>query len=133
MSVVRRRLGGNRLRGGVVLAWHFPRGHRRFDDRPHRLAGDAIERVEIRLLGRHRHGLDGLAVDRDLGKDRRARDVHIPDAVVHELVVPLPLSGLEIDSHQALAKQAGTGTMAAVVIAGRHFDGQVREAELFVN
>ena len=45
------------------------------------------------------------AVDRDVDQDRRARQVHVPDGVVDELVVPLANPGLEIDGDQALAEE----------------------------
>ena len=74
-------------------------------DRPDRLAGRAIEDIEPALLRRLRDDLAHAAVDHDVGEDRRARQVPIPDAVMNELVVPLALAGLEIDGHEALAEQ----------------------------
>ena len=62
-----------------------------------------------------------------------ARDVHVPDAVVHELVVPLALAGLQIDGDEGLAEEAVAGTRAAVVVAGRRLHRQIREPELLVH
>src|SRR6185312_16127968 len=76
---------------------------------------------------------DRPAVDVDVDQNRRARDVEVPDAVVHELVVPLLLAGVEIDGDDALAVESGAGTMAAVVVAGRQFDGQIDRVQLFVD
>ena len=63
---VRRRLGRERLRRRRLLAGDVGLRHRTLLDRPHRLAGNAVEDVEERLLARHRHGLDRLAVDVDV-------------------------------------------------------------------
>ena len=52
--------------------------------------------------------------------------------MVHELVVPLPLPGLQIDADQALGEQVVAGTMAAVEVGRGRLDRQVDEAELFV-
>ena len=98
LAIVGRRLGGKRLRRRVPLAGHVALRHRPLLDRPDRLAGGAIEHVEPALLGRLRDGLDHAAVDGDVGENRRARDVHVPDAVVDELVVPLALAGLQVDA-----------------------------------
>ena len=54
LPVERRRLGRERLRRRVPLARHVALRHRPLLDRPHRLAGHAIEHVEERLLGRLR-------------------------------------------------------------------------------
>ena len=62
--------------------------------------------IDPGLLGRLRERLDRRAVHRDVGEDRRARDVQVPDAVVHELVVPPALAGLQVDGDDALAEQA---------------------------
>ena len=48
---------------------------------------------------------DHPAVDVEVREDRRARDIHVPHAVMHELVVPLALAGLHVERDQALAEQ----------------------------
>ena len=93
----------------------------------------AIEHEDPALLGRLRDRLDRLAVDGDVGEDRRARDVVVPDRMVDELEVPEALAGLQIDGDEALAEQIVAGPMAAEVVAGRNLDRQVRDAELFVD
>ena len=105
LPVVRRRLGRERLRRRVPLARRVALRNRALFDRPDRLAGLAIEDIQKRLLGRLRERLDRPAVDGDVGQDRRRRNVHVPDAVVHQLVVPLPLPGSQIDRDDALAEQ----------------------------
>ena len=133
LPLERRRLGGEGLRRRVPLARHRALLDRPLFDRPHRLAGPAIEDEHPALLGRLRDGLDRLSVDRDVREDRRARDVVVPDAVVHELVVPDALAGLQIDGDEAFAEQVVAGTMAAVVVAGRDLDRQIGDAELLVD
>ena len=66
LARVGRRLGRERLRRRRLLARHVGLRHRPLFDRPHRLAGDAIEHVEERLLARQRDRLDRLAVDVDV-------------------------------------------------------------------
>ena len=109
----------------IPLARHVAFRHRPLLDRPDRLPGHAIEDVQKRLLGRLRDGLDRPAVDRDVGENRRARDVHVPDAVVHELIMPLPLSGLQSTATRLSPNSPSPGRCAAVVVAGRHFDRQI--------
>ena len=101
-------------------------------ERPDRLAGHAVEHVQPALLGRLHDDLARPAVDRDVGQDRRARQVPVPDPVLDELEVPLALAGPQIDGHQALAVEPGAWPMAAVVVAGRHLDRQVHQPELLV-
>ena len=53
--------------------------------------------------------------------------------MMHELEVPLSLAGLEVYADQALAKQVVARTFAAVVVGRRRLDGQVDEAQFFVD
>ena len=92
LALERRRLGRERLRRRVPLGRHLALFDRPLFDRPHRLAGHAIEDVEEALLGRLRDRLDRLSVHRDVREDRRARNVVVPDRVVDELEVPEPLA-----------------------------------------
>src|SRR2546428_5421520 len=47
--------------------------------------------------------------------------------------MPDALARLQVDRHEALAKQIVAGPMAAEIVAGGHLDRQVRDAELLVN
>ena len=88
---------GGLVGNGCVGAYHSPGtspfGDRALLDRPDGLTGDAVEDIEPALLRRLRDGLDRASVDGDVGEDRRARDVEVPDAVMHELIVPFALAG----------------------------------------
>jgi hypothetical protein len=77
----------------------------------------AIEDVEEGLLGRLRQRLDRFSIDGDVREDPRAGNVVIPNPVVNQLVMPLPLAGLQIDCDDALAEQVITYPVAAVIVA----------------
>ena len=47
--------------------------------------------------------------------------------------MPFPLPGPEIDADEALGEQVAPGPMAAVVVARRRLDRQIRQAEIFVD
>src|SRR5262249_42141259 len=122
-----------RLRRGVPLAGHVALFDRAFFDRPDRLASDSIERIHHRLFGRLHERFDRSSVDGDVRKNWRARDVVIPDAVMLQLKVPLALPGLQIDGDNALAKEVAPGPMAAVIVAGRQLDREIRYSQFFVD
>src|SRR5207245_9434734 len=111
---------------------HAGSRYRWFLHRPHRLASDAIEHVDERLLGYLRHRLDRLSADRDVDQGWRRRGVVIPQAVMHELVVPDLLAGGRFDTDEAVAIKPGAGAMAAIVIVGRRAHGQIDIAENLV-
>ncbi len=52
---------------------------------------------------------------------------------MHKLVVPLALAGFQVDCDDALCEQIVAGMMAVIVVAGGHFDRQIRHAELFID
>src|SRR5262245_54300780 len=53
--------------------------------------------------------------------------------MVHDLEVPLALSGLEIKAHEAVAKQVVPGTLTAVLIGGRVLDRQIDQPQLLIH
>src|SRR5262245_42733371 len=53
--------------------------------------------------------------------------------MMHQLEMPLSLPGPQIDADDAFREQMVSGTMTAVVIRRRRFNGQVDEAELFID
>ena len=132
LPVERNRLGGEGLGRAGLLARHGRLRHGPFFNRPDRCAGFAIQDEEERLLGWLGQRLDAAAVQRHVEQDGRAREVVVPQAVMDGLVVPLPLAGLDIERDEALVEQRVARPVAAVIIARRHFDGQVDQAELEV-
>ena len=121
-----------RLGRRIPLAGHLPSRNGALLDRPHRLAGLAIEDVEKTLLGRLRERFDRATVDFDVGEDRCARNVHVPDAVMNELEVPTALARLDVDGDNALAEQVFARPVAAIVIAGGKLDREIGESERLV-
>ena len=53
--------------------------------------------------------------------------------MVDELVVPQPLTGLEVNRDEAVGEQIITVTMPTVVVVGRHLGGEVGDTELLVD
>ena len=132
-----RSYGGGLVTNGCVGEYQLARDvafrDRPFFDRPDGLPGDAIQDEEEALLGRLRQRLDRPAVNGDVHQDGRARDVPVPDAVMDRLVVPLALTGREIQREDALAEEPVARPVAAVVIAGRHLDAHVDGVELLID
>ena len=127
---VRRRLARNRLRRRVPLTRHVALRNRLLRNRPDRLAGDPIEHVQHPHLRRLGDRLDRLAVDDDVHQQRRRGHVVVPDVVVHDLVVPLHLAGLQVDRDKAVRIQVVARPFAAVEVTGRRFHGQIGEVRV---
>ena len=49
---------------------------------------------------------------------------------MHRLVMPPAFAGAHVDRHERFAEQSVAGAVEAVVIGGRHLDGQIHEPEL---
>ena len=128
LLVERRRLGGEGLRGRCAFARHGAWRHGPLDDRPHRLAGVAVEDIHEALLRHLRDGLDGFAVHHDVHQVGRRRQVVIPQAVMHHLEVPDALAGGAVHAHEALREQVVAQAMAAVPIVGGRAHRQVNVA-----
>ena len=136
MTWVREKAGGL-VTNGCVFAVFSPcivgLRNRLLFDRPDRLTGDAVEHVEPALLGGHGQHLARLAVDVHVHHETPAGHVVVPQRVVHELVVPLPAAGLDVDGHHALRVEVVAEAVAAVLVDGRRLDGQIDEARLGVS
>src|SRR5207249_2918959 len=128
-----RRLGRERLRRRCFLARYSRLLDGTFFNRPYRLARHAIEDVEPTDLMRQRDSLDRAAVDVDVRQHRRGRVVEIPNRMMNELVIPLALAGLQVNSHKALAKEIVSRPVSAEIIGCRRFDGEINQTELFVD
>src|SRR5262249_50233792 len=117
LSIVSGRFGRKWLGGGVPLARDLTLRNRSLLNRPYRGAVRAIEDVEPSLLRRLDDGFDPAAVPRDVRENGCARDVHVPDSVVYELVIPLVLAGLQVDRDKRFAEQALPWAVTAVIVA----------------
>ena len=127
-----RRLVRKRLRRRRPLFRHV-----RLRDRPSRstatrAAVGAVEHIGERLLCELHDRANRLAVHRQVDEDRVRGHVVVPDVVVHELLVPDHLAGLDVEADQRVRVQVVAGTMAAVHVVGRRFDAQVHVAQLRV-
>ncbi len=126
-------LVGNRLGRRVLLPRHGPRRDRPLLDRPHRLAGHAVEDVHEGLLAGLGDRLDVAPVDPDVEQVAGGRKVVVPEAVVHRLEVPDPLSGLDVDGDDALREQVVAGAHAPVPVVRRRPRRQIDVAQLLVD
>src|SRR5258705_8815081 len=112
----RRGLRRNRLRLRRALAGNA-RGRRRLLlDRPHRLAGNAIEHIDEGLFGHLRDRLDALSLNGDVDQVRRGRRVVIPQTVMDELIVPDLLAGRNVKADYTLAVEPVAQPMAGVIV-----------------
>ena len=95
LALERRRLGRERLRRRVPLARHraLSRPAAPRSATPAGRSRDRTRTAKPCLVG-CATALIRRAVDGDVGQDRRARNVVVPDRVVHELEVPDALAGL---------------------------------------
>ena len=99
----------------------------------HEAAMAAIQNIKDALLGRLRQGLDVLTIYRDVDQDGCARYIHVPQPVMHQLVMPFAFAGLQIHRDDALTEERIALAVAAVVIARRQLDRDVRQPQIFVN
>ena len=132
LAVEGRRLGGEGLHARGPFAGDGALRHLALLDRPHGLAGLAVEDVGEGLLADLGYGLDPLPVDLDVEEDRSAGEVVVPESVPHRLEVPLLLAGRGVDGDQALGVEIVPVAVAAVVVAGRRAGTEVDPARLVV-
>src|SRR4029077_3064253 len=102
-------------------------------DRPDRLSGHSVKHVEKALLAGLRNSLALAAVYSDIRQNGRCRNVHIPEGMVYELEVPPALASLQIDAYQAFSKKIVSRPMATIEICSRTLNGQVNQAEYFID
>src|SRR5262245_42695616 len=118
-------LGRDGLCRRRLLSRNVALRNRPFRYRPNWLTGDAIEHVEITLLGRLRHEFARPAVNGGIHEERGRRDIVIPDWMVYKLEVPLAYTGLQIHGNEAFGEQIVSGPVSAVFIESRRFDRQI--------
>ena len=125
---------GNGLRGpGLVAGQRVVHRDLAFFDAVDRLAGDAVQDVDIAALGQLPDGGNLLAFLRDVEEDRRRAEVVIPGVVMHHLEVPFQFAGERIDGDQRRAEQIRARAVAAPIVGGRLAEGHVEDAALGVD
>ena len=132
LNVDRRRFGRKRLCLRQALAGHGRCGDLPLLDRPHGLAGDAVEHVDKGLLGDLRNRLDRFSADCDVDQGWRGRRVVIPHAMMDELIVPDLFAGRRIKADEAVAIKAVPQAVAAVIIVGRRTHRQIDVTQFLV-
>ena len=125
----RRWPGRERLRRRQLLARHRRAlRHRALLDRPDRLAGRAIEHVQIPGLAGLCDDVDAAAVVTHRRQLRRGVVVHVPDVVMHGLEVPEALAGARVERDQAVRVEVVAVPVAAVEIVLGAARGHVHDA-----
>src|SRR5262249_41368333 len=117
-----------RLRRGIPFSRNVAFWRRPLLYWPNGLPGHAVKSVEDSLFGRLRHGFDHAPVDSNVDEHRRAWNIEIPDAVMHQLVVPLALARFQIHRDDGFAKQAIAGPMASIFVAGRQLHREIGDS-----
>src|SRR5271154_5464645 len=97
-----------------------------------RLAGGAIEEIEISLLGCLCDRIDTAAIVSYREQRRGRRKVAIPDVMMHPLKVPKALAGLCIEREQGVCEEVVSHSIRSVEIEDRGAGGNVDDAALFV-
>ena len=101
-------------------------GYRPLLDREQGLAGHPVEGEHSRHLGDLDRRLAHAAIDRDIGQDRRGRQIVVPQVVVDRLIVPDLFTGLGVQGDQGVGVQVIPEARPAVVVvigrAQRHID-----------
>src|SRR5262245_15385334 len=132
LKVDRCRPGRKRLRLRCALTGDVGGRYRSIFDRPHRLAGYAIEDIYKGLLGDLGHCLDAPSVYCDVDQIGRCWRVVVPQSMSDELVVPYLLAGCRLDAHEAVAIETVSRAMPAVVVVGWRADWEVDVAEFLI-
>ena len=122
----RKRLRRRRLEERVLL-------HRALFDRQHRLPRFAIQE-ERHAVGAHREQhLTRPAADRRVVEHERRAHVVFPDVVVHELIVPAHLAGLQLQRDDRVVEQVVARPQFAAPLRHRVPGFEVHEPEVRVH
>ena len=102
-------------------------------DRVDRLAGLAVQHVDVAGLAQRRDALDRASVHHHVEQDGPRRQVPVPDVVVQRLEVPLQLAGLDVDAEHGVGEQVHAEPRRGVVVGRRVGGVDVDHAQLFVD
>ncbi len=108
--------------------------NRYFLDRHDFLAGATVQHVDAALLGRCQYRRLDAVSGFHVQQGRLTTDVHVPQVMVSELVVPAHAAGSDVQCNQARAVLLGLWrTVAAPLVRGLVTHRQVDHAELFID
>ncbi|GCC46581.1 hypothetical protein chiPu_0030824, partial [Chiloscyllium punctatum] len=124
----RRHMGRKRLGRRQLLALGAVLRDRALLDRPHRLAGVAIEHEHKTLLGRLDHDIAHAVAGVDPRQRRLRRQVVVPDVVMHGLECPRQLAGLDPQRDHGIGVLVIAGALAAPEIGTRRCRRQEHQA-----
>src|SRR5262249_47751589 len=133
LAGISRRLGRKRLRWRIPLTRYIALWNGTFFNRPNRLARHTIKDVQKGFLAWNSHRFNRSAVHVDVGEYRRGRKVIVPNRMVNNLEVPLPLACFQIDADETLAKQIVPRPMPPVEVGCGRFDGQIDKPQFLVH
>jgi len=94
-----------RLRWKGQLAGDIALRYRALFDAEDRLAGLAIQEVQVTGLGRHGERGDGASVSHDVEQSWRRRRIGVPEIVMDGLEMPLVPAGLDVDGDDRITEQ----------------------------
>ncbi len=124
---------GKRLRRRQPIAGRWPLRHRTLRRRDDQRTGAAIEHKQVAGFRRHQDRRHRTIRGRHIGQCRLRRQVHVPEIVMHCLVGPSPLAGVDVERHQrariALAERIA---VAAPDVRRPHPHRQIHQPQLRV-
>src|SRR5258708_32922415 len=74
-----------------------------------------------------------MTVDGNVGENWRRGDVHVPERMGHQLEGPSALTGFQIDTDQAFAKEIISRPVPAIEVSSGRFNRQIDQPSLFIN
>ena len=128
----RRHMGRKRLGRRQRLAFRAALRHGALLDRPHRLAGIAVEDEHEPLLGRLDHDVTHALAGFDTRQRRLRRQVVVPDVVMHGLERPGEFTGLALERDHGIGMRVVAGPLAAPEIRARRGRRQEHEPALVI-
>ena len=127
LAAQRRRLDRHDLPPRQDFPGHIGLGGIDLRERKQGLARLAVEDIDLAHLGGDRHGIDQLSVAHRRDENRRRGNIHVPDVVPHELVVPNQFAAVRSQAQQGVGVQVVSRTIAAPEIEGRRASARIHQ------
>src|SRR5262249_16350489 len=122
-----------RLCRRCLLARDIRLRYRTFLNRPYWLASNSIEDIKPTDFVRQCDCFHRAAIDHDVGQNGSRRIVEIPNRIMDQFGMPLPLACLQVDGDETLAEQIVSRPVSAIVIGRGCFHRGVNQSELFID